>query len=177
MDRTFGRIVAVAAFALAVVTGCGSSNDESETSSPERTKAVSPRSTTSIPSSDTGTPSKPTSDVVLEAADGTDVSACADTRCEVIVAAGTRLPIPKSTDLENLRVVEVTDDEVALQAELIGNASFGSCLGGTSCDVRSINGAIDIRLGGNSRAAQNGAVLTVTDITDGKAVLQIAPAG
>lgn len=179
MNRMFGRIAAViAAGTLVMVAGCGSSSDEPGTPSKRTDTADAPsRSESDTRStSDTPSPSEEPTPEALQAADGEDVSACADTRCEVIVRAGAKLPVPTSTDLENLRVVKVTENEVVMKADLIGNSSFGSCLGGVSCDVKSINGKVDIRLGPDSRGAQNGVVLTVTDIADGEAVLEVTPA-
>jgi predicted CxxxxCH...CXXCH cytochrome family protein len=78
-------------------------------------------------------------------------------------------------DVEKVKVTAVTSTRVTVTGHTIGNSSFGTC-SGTYCHTNSSNGAITVVLGANSTTTQNGLSLTVEHITDGTAILTIAPA-
>jgi hypothetical protein len=105
------------------------------------------------------------------AADGSDIDACSDARCEVSVGAGTAVPVPESTGVRDLKVTAVTADRVTLTGKDTGNYSSSACEG--QCDSDDTNGAFTIMLGTNGRDLQNGLSITVEGIGDGKAVLKL----
>jgi hypothetical protein len=153
-----------AAGVLLAVAGC-------ESSTAGRGTGPAPRSTSG---SSQGSGAA-TASAAPSAADGAKVSACADARCEVLVRAGTAIPVPASTRVRNLKVAAVTDDLVTLTGSDIGNSSSGVCTG-RQCDISSTNGVFSIKLGSDSRAIENGLSITVSRLTDGVAVLQLEPA-
>jgi hypothetical protein len=158
------RGLLAAAGVLLAVAGC-------ESSTAGRGTAASAQ-----PTSGSSQESGPaTASAAPSAADGVNISACADARCEVLVRAGTALPVPASTRVQNLKVAAVTDDRVTLTGHDIGNSSSGLCTG-QQCDISSTNGAFTIKLGPNSRAIENGLSVAVNRLTDGTAVLQLQPA-
>jgi len=107
------------------------------------------------------------------AADGSDVAACSDAKCEVSVGAGTAFSLPKSVGVEALKVTVVTIDRVTLNGHDIGSSSGGGCTG--ECSAGDANGVFTITLGDDSRATQNGLSITVKDISNGAAILELAP--
>jgi hypothetical protein len=122
-----------------------------------------------------GSPTAPTS-AAPSAADGTNVAACADARCEVLVRTGTPLPVPRTTTVRNLRVQVVTSRQVTLRGSAIGDASAGSCTG--DCSSASINGEFSVTMGADSQTVQNGLSVTVVRVGgDGTAILKLVPAG
>jgi predicted CxxxxCH...CXXCH cytochrome family protein len=78
-------------------------------------------------------------------------------------------------DVEKVKVTAVTSNRVTVTGQTIGNSSFGTC-SGTYCHTNSNNGAITVVLGADSTATENGLSLTVENITDGTAIVTIAPA-
>jgi hypothetical protein len=157
------RGLLITAAVLLAIGGC-------ESSTAGRGTAPSTQSTTGTSRGPgAGTPSTPAS-----AADGANVSACADARCEVLVRAGTAIPVPARTGIRAVRVARVTDEQVTLTGHDIGNSSAGSC-SGRQCDISSTNGAFTIKLGPDSQAIENGLSVTVNRITDGVAVLRLEP--
>ena len=109
------------------------------------------------------------------AADGTNVAACADGRCEVTVKAGTAIPVPKSMNVEKVTVSAVSRSRVTITGHDLGNSSGGGCTG--QCDSSSSNGNFKITLGADSQATENGLGLTVEQIAGDTAVIRVAPAG
>src|SRR5882762_643054 len=176
--RTGHWVFAVAAGgALDTAAGCDSSTKGSGTAlNPSgSTSPGSAAPSTSAPSSPApSSPAAPTS-AAPSAADGGHVSACADGRCEVAVRAGTAIPVPRSMDVEKLKVTAVTPTRITVTGQVIGNSSFGTC-SGSYCNTNSTNGAVTVVLGANSTATQNGLSCTVEHITDGTAIVKIVPA-
>ncbi|MFW6694559.1 hypothetical protein [Streptomyces sp. MAR4 CNX-425] len=106
--------------AAAVLAGCGSDTDDAAEPGDGDTATVSPsptdgKSASTSPSAtpETGSPSPEFTPLAPEdAADGTDVGACADGKCEVAVTAGTDIPF--DADIGGVRVAEVSKSEVTL---------------------------------------------------------------
>jgi hypothetical protein len=163
-NRLVAGVVAVGvAGLLGITAACGPEPAEQQADpKPGRTSAAA----SSTPSP-TPTPT---------AADGTDVSACSDVECEVLVRPGTVIPIPKSAGVSDLKVAKVTADRITLTGRVIGNSSAGGCYAG-NCDVNSDHGAVTIELGDNSLGSQNGVGVRVHDISNGAAVIELEPVG
>jgi len=158
--------------ALAVAAGCDSSTKGSGTA---LTPSGSSSPGSAAPSTSTPSSPAPPTSAAPSAADGGHVSACADGRCEVAVRAGTTIPLPRSMDVEKVKLTAITPTRVTVTGQVIGNSSFGTC-SGSYCNTNSTNGAVTVVLGANSTATQNGLSLTVEHITDGTAIVKIAPA-
>jgi hypothetical protein len=135
-------VVATALAALAL-TGCGGQDDKgaaapAPTTPPSPTATPTPGPADTPPPGTTGTPTQPTPTVsapgsgtpkpstppkptkpVPTAADGTNYKACADSRCEVSVRTGTRLPVKRSTlgFTSTLKIDRVSDGTVAYSAK------------------------------------------------------------
>jgi hypothetical protein len=159
MTRISWFLPVAALLALATVAGC-------QPDSPDQQADPSPARTTAKP--------KPTP--TPTAADGTDVSACSDVECEVLVRPGTAIPVPKSSGVGDLLVTKVTADRITLTGRVIGDSSAGGCYGG-NCDVDSDHGAVTIVLGDDSLGSQNGVGIRVHDISNGTAVIELEPVG
>lgn len=168
--RGCALLAAVGAFLAAA--GCESSTSGRGTAAPPQSgggagqQSGAPTTTVTPTVAATSAPS---------AADGPNVSACADGRCEVSVPARTAIPVPARVRVRDLKVTAVTGDRVTLTGHDIGNSSSGVCTG--QCDSSSSNGAFTITLGADSQAIQNGLSITVERITGGVAVLKLEPAG
>lgn len=90
-----GAIVIVAT--LVALSGCGvTANDASGTPS-ARPRSSAPRSPSPSPS-----PSLPA------AADGTDLAACGDGRCEVVVSPQDEVPMPAQTGIPAIMVTSIS---------------------------------------------------------------------
>lgn len=118
-------------------------------------------------STETGSPSPPS---LPTAADGTDLAACADARCEISVGPGTPIPLPESTGVKNVKVTAVTGDRVTFTGEDTGNSSSGSCSG--QCDSNDSNGVFTVTLGPHSEDTQNGVSIVVEGFGGGRVVLR-----
>lgn len=140
MSTGRGRFGIAVASALAVVlTGCGGGGGQDDGSG----EGTEPSSATRTPSGastsdDAGTspsekeqPSSPTtsaagtgdgdgSDGESGAADGTDVDACFDGRCEIAVSKPMSIKVDSRFGVSDLRVTKVTDDTVVLQSSGAG---------------------------------------------------------
>jgi hypothetical protein len=165
-------LVLAALVALVALVGCQPEAGGLATGSPAPSASPTPssRATASPPPSPSPTPSPAPS-----AADGTNVAACEDVRCEVLVRAGTAIPVPKSTDVGNLKVSKVTADRVTFAGRVLGNRSGGGCYGRGSCDVSSSNGVFTMSLTGGAIASQNGLAVEVKAFVDGAAIIAIEP--
>jgi hypothetical protein len=153
-----------AALAVAVVIG-GAGCDRVATSgaSASRSVAQSRATSSAVPSA---TPS-------ASAADGADVAACSDAACEVSVGAGTAFSLPKSVRVEALKVTAVTAGRVTLTGHGIGNSASGGCVG--DCSAGNANGVFTFTLGDDSGATMNRLSVTVKDIANGSAILELRP--
>lgn len=86
--RYAGRVVAVVLSAVGLA-GCGSATSDDEASA--RSTTVTTSSTTSSPAT-TPTPTTTTAPPLPAAADGTDLTACFDGACEVLVSGPVDIP-------------------------------------------------------------------------------------
>ncbi|MER5209618.1 hypothetical protein ABT063_03255 [Streptomyces sp. NPDC002838] len=137
---------------MVVLTGCGGSGGQddgpeegagpSSTSTPSRASGAGTPAKTEQPSS----PSSPATSGAT-AADGTDVGACFDGRCDVAVSKPMTLKVDSRFGVGELRITKITDDSVVLQSSGPGtflSASVGE--GGTGglnalgFRVKSLNG-------------------------------------
>ncbi|MDQ0761985.1 hypothetical protein [Streptomyces canus] len=116
--------VAVVLALMAVLSGCGG-NGGRDDGSGEGAEPSSPR--TSLSASDAGAPSaserpptspSPTSTPTSgsAAADGTDVGACFDGRCEITVSKPMTIKTDSRLGVSDLRITQITDDAVVLQS-------------------------------------------------------------
>ena len=154
---------------MAVLAGCDSSTKGSGAPAGPSSGSATSSAPSSAPGT-FGTPAPPP-----HAADGANVAACTDGRCEVIVKAGTAIPVPKSMDVEKVAVSAVSRSRVTFTGHDLGGSSGGGCTG--RCDSSSSNGSFKIALGPDSQATENGLALTVEQIAGDSAVIQVAPAG
>jgi hypothetical protein len=174
--RSSSRVVL--ALAVLLVAGCDSSTAGRGTSvdpSPTTTGGPPGAPTAGGSSPPTAGTTGSTAPSGPSAADGTNVAACKDARCEVTVRPGTALPVPASTTVRDIRVTAVTADRVTITGRGIGDASSGYCSG--QCDSSSTNGVFTVTLGVDSQAVENGLAITAERIEGGTAVLKLAPAG
>lgn len=110
-----------------------------------------------------------------QAADGGDVAACADGRCEVAVPAGTGITVPASMAVKDLTVTDVAAGLVTITLQDIGSTSNGTCTG--ECHLSTDNGATTVEMGEQAHLTENGLSVTVGSIAGGIAVLGIEPTG
>lgn len=129
---------ALAATALVLLLGACGGND-SDDSAP-RPPAASPTAvdTTDEPSSrPASSPPPPPSPVLPEAADGTDLDSCADSRCEVQVKPGDTVTFDAGVNLRDFTVVDIGDN--ALSHKASGNGTrFGGSM--TAPGTSTVNG-------------------------------------
>lgn len=121
--------LALVATVVATLTlaGCGGSSDDNGSAGPAPTTPASPTATPTPPATPSPTPKpsilpKPTAPPAKplpKAADGTDYKACADSRCEVLVRTGTRLPVKRGTlgFTSILKIDRVSDGTVGYSAK------------------------------------------------------------
>ncbi|MFD7658355.1 hypothetical protein ACFV4N_30645 [Actinosynnema sp. NPDC059797] len=107
----------------------------------------------------------------VEAADGSDLAACADGVCEVLVTAPAELPTPADSGVEALRVESVGADEAVLTGRHTGNRSSGSCSG--RCDASSRGGVFTVTLGTGSTTWQNDQGITLVAVDGDRAVVRL----
>lgn len=130
--RARGGLLLCAAVSV-VLAGCGSSSpDASPTTS--RPGGDEPASGTPDPAPTTEPPSPtdvPPTPTVPEAADGTDLAACEDGRCEVRVTAGGSVPLPQAP----VRLAALSADEYTFVFE--PSAAGGSIACHQRCSMSS----------------------------------------
>lgn len=155
---------AVAAMAMSgtlVLAGCGLGDEDSPSSS-----------------SRSGTPSKPATSAPSappQAADGTDLSACADGRCEVRVGASGRIPVPRKLGVDSVRVEAVGSGAITIVGRYIGGRQGGYCTG-VRCSSVGNGNRFKLTLAPDSLSSQNDLSITAVAIDGGMAVLRFAPA-
>ncbi|MEO3750519.1 hypothetical protein [Streptomyces sp. B6B3] len=171
--RTLGAVTAVVT--VVVLVGCGSDTDEaaqggdgdaataspSPSSSPTEEESESP-SPTPEPDPTTAEPTPEFTPLAPEdAADGTDVDACADGACEVAVTVGTSIPF--DPEVGGVTVAEISANQVTLAMTY---SSGGS-------------GSMQVGVGpeGGSFGNVNTMIIdfAVLGIEDGTAVMSFAP--
>jgi hypothetical protein len=132
MNRNLIALSAAVVAALAL-TGCGSEpageDPASATTEPPATTESSSPVEEPSPTEEPG----PTDDTPLEAADGTDLDACFDGTCEVVVEAGTGIEFDDKFDVGTVQVTAITDTGVSLVLrDGMSSTSFGVGGGGAS---------------------------------------------
>lgn len=155
LGSRFQTLIAATGGAL-LLAGCGSGHDASS-------HAPSP-STSAKPSASASAP--------VSAADGTDLKACADGKCEVRVGPSARIPVPRRLEVASVRVQSVRATEVTIVGRYTGNRTGGSGSGNFSAD--SSNGKFRLTIGLNSEATENGLDVAVLALQGGYAVLRIS---
>lgn len=147
-------LVALTAGTLAL-TGCGGGGD-----------ATGPASRSGSPPSHTS--AAPT------AADGTDLTACADGRCEVRVAGPASIPLPHGMGVSSVRVRSVGPENVIVVGRFTGNRQSGFCAG-RSCGSSGSGDGFTLTLGPDGTGSENGLSVTAVAVGGGSAVLRFAP--
>jgi hypothetical protein len=154
-SRCRGLIVAVAGGML-VLAGCGPGDN------------ASPRTPSRSGSSSSGSSGLPTP------ADGVNLAACTDGRCEVRVSASAKIPVPRNLRVDSVRVQSVGSGTVTIVGRYVGDRQGGFCTG-TNCSSSGSGGGFTLTLGPNSTGSQNDLSITAVAINDGFAVLRLAP--
>jgi hypothetical protein len=143
-----------------VLTGCGPGGDG----------AASP---SAKPPSRGGSSSRAAA--LPPAADGTDLTACADGTCEVRVGASAAITVPRALQVSSVRVRSIGSDTVTIVGRFLGNRQGGFCTGANCSSSGSGNG-FTLTLGPDSTGSENGLSITAVAIKGGFAVLRLAPA-
>jgi hypothetical protein len=181
-----GLIAALAGVMLGLalaLTGCGqgggtSGQDDDTSPRPSSPSASGPSSaspgSSASPSAGSNAGSAGSS-VLPAAADGTDLAACADGRCEVQVGASAKIPVPRRLDVTGVRVRSIDSDTVTIVGRLLGNRQSGFCTG-VSCSSSGSGDGFQLELGADSTGSENGLSITAVAIDGGRAVLRLAPA-
>jgi hypothetical protein len=151
-----------AAGVTVLIAGCGSTQD-----SPPR------GSLNTVPASSAATSAPATPAGLPEAADGTDLHACADGRCEVRVAPAAQIPVPSSLWVGSLRVQSISSDEVTIVGRDVGNHHGGGCSG--NCSGGGSNDGFKLTLGPGGSGSENKLSIALVAIGGGAAVLRLAP--
>ncbi|MFD5315733.1 hypothetical protein [Streptomyces sp. NPDC127098] len=169
--RFYGGLLLCAAVSV-ILAGCGTSSpDASPTTS--RPGGDEPASGTPDPSPTTERPSPadvPPAPTVPEAADGTDLAACEDGRCEVRVTAGESVPLPQAP----VRLEALSADEYTFVFE--PSAAGGSIACNQRCSMRSGLGQGPTTVTGTGGSTDAyGSRLTVVAHDAEALVLHVAP--
>ena len=109
-----------------------------------------------------------------DAADGGNVTACADGHCEIRVGAGAQIPVPADFMVFAVGVQTVASDSVTIVGDDSGDSSSGGCYGG--CDGSSNNGSFTYVLKKDGTGVENGLSVTLEGVDGKHAVLKVAPA-
>ncbi|MFH8895382.1 hypothetical protein ACH4HG_03105 [Streptomyces coeruleorubidus] len=119
-------VVLAALFALTAAAGCGSDSDEpAKASSPPSERPSTP---------DSPKRPQPTPEPSVSAADGSDITACADGNCEIAVSEPVRIPFKGPRGPATLSVTEVGPNSVAYTVKSGNGQSKGSVSGpGQGC--------------------------------------------
>jgi hypothetical protein len=150
------RELIAASCGVLVMVGCGSGRDASPHDSAHGT---------SSPSGSASAPAAP--------ADGADLTACADGRCEVRVGASARIPVPPRLGIASLSVRSIGSRTVTLVGRDIGNNHSGTCEG--NCRGSSVDNGFELTLGPGGAGSQNRLNITAVAIHSGFTVLRLAP--
>jgi hypothetical protein len=166
-----GRLIAAVAGGVLVLAGCGP--DDTSSQPPSRSGSASAGSSSPSGSSSSGSSSSGSS-ALPAPADGADLAACADGRCEVRVGASARIPVPRRLRVDSVRVRSVGSGTVTIVGRYLGDRQGGFCTG-TSCSSSGSGGGFTLVLGPDSTGSQNDLSITAVAVNGGFAVLRLAP--
>lgn len=135
MNTSRGRVgVGVTLAVTAVLTGCGGSGGQddgsaegaepSSTSTPSRASGAGTPTGTKQAASPSTSPSDTSGP-----ADGSDVGACFDGRCEIALSKPTAIKVDSRFGVSGLRVTRITPDSVVLQSSGTGGTFLSTSLG------------------------------------------------
>ncbi|MBO0881871.1 MAG: hypothetical protein J2P17_16325 [Mycobacterium sp.] len=150
------RPLAMLAAAMLALAGCGQGDE------------TSPRPTARSESSPPGQPALPTP------ADGSNLAACRDGRCEVGVNASMKIPVPRKLRVDSVQVQSVGADSVTIVGRYLGGRQGGYCTG-ANCSSSGSGKRFRLILGPNSMGTENGLGVTAVAINGGVAVLRLNP--
>lgn len=150
------RPVATAAAVMLALAGCGQGGE------------AAPRPPSRSESSSSGPPVLPTP------ADGSNLTACRDGRCEVGVNASMKIPVPRSLRVDSVRVQSVGAHTVTIVGRYLGNRNGGFCTG-VNCSSSGSGKGFRLTLGPNSTGSENDLSITAVAVNGGVAVLRLAP--
>jgi hypothetical protein len=146
---------------MVVLAGCGLGDAGSpHTPSPH---TQSPSGSSSSGSSGLPTP-----------ADGADLAACTDGRCEVQVSASAKIPVPRKLRVDSVRVQSVGSGTVTIVGRYVGDEQGGFCTG-SDCSSSGSGDGFKLTLGPHSTGSQNDLSITAVAINGKFAVLRLAP--
>lgn len=172
LEQTFSRdsarvTVVLVGLTLLLVAGCTSTD----------TGVALPTSSATAPS----TSPTPTPPVALPpAADGADLTACADGSCEIRVDGPATIPIGLTFQVAAVSVESIGDDELTVGAEFAGgniaSSRTGRCSVSTMFESAGSPAMSRIKAGAGARLVANRVGIEVVAIARGAAVLRLAPA-
>jgi hypothetical protein len=154
------RKLIAATCGVLVMVGCGSGRDTSPHTSPHDSAhgASSPSGSASVPAAP---------------ADGADLTACADGRCEIRVGPSARIPVPSGLGIASLSVRSVGSGTVTVVGRDIGDDHSGTCE--SNCSGTSVDNGFQLTLGPGGTGSQNRLSITAVAVHGGFAVLRLAP--
>lgn len=152
-----GALLTAVAGVMLALAGCGQGDD-----------VISPPSPARSESSAAASPALPT------AADGANLGACRDGRCEVRVRASAEIPVPRSLRVDSVRVQSVGADTVTIVGRYLGDQTGGFCTG-VNCSSSGSGDGFRLTLGPDSTGSQNDLSISAVAVTGGFAVLRLAP--
>jgi hypothetical protein len=122
-----------------LLTGCGGPGSDDDSSATSAATTPPARASTGTTSSAAPSPSASTNPALPEPADGTDLTACADGRCEVRVRAGDTITfIGDNVDLKSLTVVRIADNALTHSAAGPPGYTFSGSMSASGTSV--VNG-------------------------------------
>lgn len=154
------RLVAVSALSL-LLTACTNEVAGAPIGTGE-IPGTAPATTAPGPSGTGTTEPPPTNADIPPAADGSDVKACYDGTCEVMLRAPVTIPFDPKTGLTALNLTRVDDVD-------------GAQLSGTTVGGGSVSVSVYADPGFSSTATVNGFTITALYTVDGVAVLRMSP--
>ncbi|MFD5125264.1 hypothetical protein [Streptomyces sp. NPDC058385] len=170
--------IAFAATIALAVSGCGSTNNAGDTSSPSR-QASKPASAPASSAKPSTSPPSSSAKPSASAADGHDVRACADGNCEITVTDPVTIPFKGPAGPATLTVTEVGPNKVEYTVKSGSSRSQGGASGpGQVCTTVLRSNGGDNSCGGPGEAARpspqpDAVVIQTTTREDGTAILRI----
>ncbi|MFH8661731.1 hypothetical protein [Streptomyces afghaniensis] len=165
-------VVLAALIALTAAAGCGSDSDE-----PAKASSSAPGERPS--KSDPPKRPEPTPKPSVSAADGRDITACADGNCEIVVSEPVKIPFKGPRGPATLSVTEVGPNAIAYTVKSGNGQSKGSASGpGQGCiTVLRSNGSGNscggLGAAGRPSPQPDAVVIQAAGGEDGTAVLQL----